>query len=241
MGGFECFLDGFRLIRQPGLVRYVVVPTLINAAVLVALVAVSASNFNGWVDDIMGWFPDWMSGVYWVVWLLAFLVIMVLVLFCFTLVANVIASPFNAMLSIRVEERLTGKPPVSSVSVWMILPRALGREVSKLLYVLPRLVGLLIITIIPVINAISPVLWVLFGAWMMVIQYSDYGADNNDWCFSELKAALRRRRMPAIAFGLPAYLLLTVPVVNLILMPVGVAGGTRFWVEHIKAQGNPQA
>lgn len=241
MGGFDCFLDGFRLIRQPGLVRYVVVPTLINAVVLLALVAVSASYFNGWVDSIMGWFPDWMSAIYWLIWLLAFLIIMVLVLFCFTLIANVIASPFNAMLSIRVEERLTGNPPVSNVSVWMILPRSLAREFSKLLYVLPRLLGLLIITIIPVINAISPVLWVLFGAWMMAIQYADYGADNNDWSFSELKTTLRRRRMPAIAFGLPAYLLLTVPVINLILMPVGVAGGTRFWVEHVRSQGNRQA
>jgi len=25
-----------------------------------------------------------------------------------------------------------------------------------------------------------------------------------------------------------------VPVVNLILMPIGVAGGTRFWVEHLR-------
>ena len=42
------------------------------------------------------------------------------------------------------------------------------------------------------------------------------------------------RRFDALMFGLPAYLLLTVPIVNLILMPIGVAGGTRFWVEHLR-------
>ena len=45
---------------------------------------------------------------------------------------------------------------------------------------------------------------------------------------------MRARRLDALMFGLPAYLLLTVPVVNLILMPIGVAGGTRFWVEHLR-------
>ncbi|MFT7222012.1 MAG: CysZ protein, partial [Candidatus Azotimanducaceae bacterium] len=91
-------------------------------------------------------------------------------------------------------------------------------------------------TIIPVVNVISPVLWVLFGAWMMAIQYADYAADNNDASFSSLRNRLARRRFQSLMFGLPAYLLLTVPIVNLILMPVGVAGGTRLWVEHLKNQ-----
>ena len=104
----------------------------------------------------------------------------------------------------------------------------------KLFYVIPRLLFLVVLTLIPVVNTVSPFLWVLFGAWMMAIQYADYGADNNDLSFGELRERLGECRMDAVMFGLPAYLLLTVPVVNLILMPVGVAGGTRFWVEHLR-------
>jgi CysZ protein len=69
---------------------------------------------------------------------------------------------------------------------------------------------------------------------MMSIHYVDYAADNNDVSFRELQLRMRARRLDALMFGLPAYLLLTVPVVNLILMPIGVAGGTRFWVEHLR-------
>lgn len=234
MTGLYCFLDGFSLIRQPGLRSYFIVPMLINTAVLLLLAGFSYQYFNSWIDLIMGWFPDWMSALYWLVWIIALLVVLVLVLFLFTFIANIIASPFNALLSIKVEERLTGSPPVSNVSIWMVLPRTVAREVMKLFYVIPRLLFLVILTLIPVVNTISPFLWVLFGAWMMAIQYADYGADNNDLSFSELKDRLRDCRMDAVMFGLPAYLLLTVPVVNLVLMPVGVAGGTRFWVEHLK-------
>ena len=234
MTGFDCFMDGFALIRRPGLRRYFVVPVIINTIVLVSLAAFSWSRFDGWVDGIMSWFPDWMSALYWLIWFMALIVVLVLVLTAFTLIANVIASPFNAILSIKVEEALTGSAPVSNVSVWMILPRAIGRELAKFLYLLPRLLGLLLITIIPVLNTVSPVLWVLFGAWMMAIQYVDYAADNSDVSFGDLKGRLGGARVQSVMFGLPCYLLLTVPVVNLILMPVGVAGGTRFWVEHLK-------
>lgn len=234
MSGLDCFLDGFSLIRQQGLRRYFIVPILINTAVLLLLAGVSYQYFGDWIDAIMGLFPDWMSALYWLIWVIGLLVVLVAVLFLFTFLANIIASPFNALLSIKVEERLTGSPPVSNVSIWMVLPRTVAREIVKLFYVIPRVLFLVILTVIPVVNVVSPFLWILFGAWMMAIQYADYGADNNDLSFSELKSRLKQCRMDAVLFGLPAYLLLTVPVVNLVLMPVGVAGGTRFWVEHLK-------
>lgn len=234
MTGLECFLDGFNLIRRPGLRRYFIIPGLINAVVLTLLVVLSYSHFDDWVAMIMAWFPDWMVALYWLVWGIALIVLLVLILFVFTFVANIIASPFNAILSIKVEEALTGSAPESTVSPWLILPRSVARELLKFLYILPRLLGLLLITVIPVINTVAPFLWILFGAWMMSIQYADYAADNNDVSFRELKSRLGARRLDALMFGLPAYLLLTVPVVNLILMPIGVAGGTRFWVEHLR-------
>ncbi len=234
MSGLDCFLDGFSLIRRPGLRRFFIVPIIINVIVLVTLAWFSYSRFGGWVDGIMGWFPDWLSLIYWLVWIIALIVVLVLVLFAFTMIANIIASPFNAVLSIKVEEALTGKPPVAEVSALMVLPRAVGREISKLFYVLPRLIGLLILTVIPLLNVFSPPLWLLFGAWMMALQYADYAADNNDVSIADLLDRLRSNRLQSLVFGLPAYLLLTLPIVNLVLMPVGVAGGTRFWVERLR-------
>lgn len=234
MTGLECFFDGFNLIRRPGLRRYFIMPGLINAVVLTLLVVLSYAHFDDWVAIIMAWFPGWMGALYWLIRGIAFIVLIVLILFVFTFLANMIASPFNAILSIKVEQALTGSAPESSVSLWLILLRSVARELAKLLYILPRLLGLLLITVIPVINAVAPFLWILFGAWMMSIQYADYAADNNDVSFKALKSRLGANRFDALMFGLPAYLLLTVPVVNLILMPIGVAGGTRFWVEHLR-------
>jgi O-acetylhomoserine/O-acetylserine sulfhydrylase-like pyridoxal-dependent enzyme len=69
------------------------------------------------------------------------------------------------------------------------------------LYYLPRVVLVLIATLIPVFTPFSPLLWFLFGAWMMAIQYGDYPMDNNGVTFRRLKSNLKQRRITSMGFG----------------------------------------
>jgi CysZ protein len=233
VNGLDSLLQGFSLIREPGLRQYVVIPMLINVAVLVGMVSFSVRGFSAWVDLIVALLPDWLSFLAWLVWIIALIVVVFSLFFLFTIVANLIASPFNALLSVKVEERLTGKP-LPDIPLLVAIPRSLWREVSKLIYLVPMLIGLMIISIIPLLNVAAPVLWILFSGWMMAIQYCDYAADNNGVTFKALRARLAQRRFQAVFFGLPVYLILAIPLVNLILMPAAVAGGTVFWVRNLK-------
>jgi len=234
MNGIDCFMEGFRLVSKPGLRRYVIIPALINTLVLVLMIAISVSVFSPWVESLISFLPDWLSFLSWLVWTLASIIVAFVLVYLFTIIANVIASPFNAILSVKVEESLLGETLSSSASMWMILPRAFWREMTKLMYLLPRLLGLLLLSVIPVVNAAAPFLWILFSAWMMAVQYTDYAADNNEISFRELRNRLAGKKIQSVLFGLPAYLLLAIPVVNLILLPVAVAGGTVFWVKNLR-------
>jgi len=234
MKGIDCFFEGFTLVRKPGLRQYVIIPAIINMIVLTLMISATVSQFDGWVARMTAWLPGWLSFLSGLVWLLAVIATIFALFYLFTIVANIVAAPFNALLSIRVEEHLVGQISESNSSLWMIMPRAIWREISKLLYLLPRLLGLLLLSIIPVVNAAAPILWILFGTWMMAVQYTDYAADNNEISFTELRRRLAETRMQSIMFGLPAYLLLAIPVVNLIILPVAVAGGTVFWVKNLR-------
>jgi len=234
MNGIDCFMEGFRLVSKPGLRRYVIIPALINTLVLVLMIAISVSVFSPWVESLISFLPDWLSFLSWLVWTLASIIVAFVLFYLFTIIANVVASPFNAILSVKVEESLLGETLSSSASMWMILPRAFWREMTKLMYLLPRLLGLLLLSVIPVVNAAAPFLWILFSAWMMAVQYTDYAADNNEISFRELRNRLAGKKIQSVLFGLPAYLLLAIPVVNLILLPVAVAGGTVFWVKNLR-------
>lgn len=234
MNGIDCFFEGFKLIRQPGLRRYVAIPLLINILVLSAAIFYGINQYDGWMIYVADSLPEFLSFLSGVVAFLGIIVGLAVLLYSFTIVANIIAAPFNAILSIKVEEKITGQLLTSDTALHLVFVRSISREISKFLYYLPRLLGLLVLSLIPGLNVIAPFLWIAFGAWMMAVQYTDYAADNNEISFSELRSRLNSNTFQSLLFGLPAYFLLAIPIINLVLIPAGVAGGTKFWVERLR-------
>jgi len=244
MHGISYIAQGLSLIHQPGLRRYVILPVIINVVVFIALIVGGFSYLDSWLTSSLAGLPEWLGFLSWLMWILFVLLAAAFLFVFFTLIANIIASPFNAILSIRVEERLKGASDVSvsASSLLMVLPRAVAREFSKLLYYLPRLVGLFILTVIPGANLLAPPLWLMFGSWMMSVQYTDYAADNNGVGFSELRRRLSNDRINSFGFGIVVYLMMLIPLLNLVLIPAAVAAGTVFWVERLRiAPAGPEA
>jgi CysZ protein len=118
-----------------------------------------------------------------------------------------------------------------------MVPRTLKRELRKLSYFLPRAIGLLILSLIPGLNLIATPLWLLFGVWMMAVQYIDYPCDNNKVSWDDMLAWLRAKRWQSLGFGGITYVALLIPFVNILMMPAAVAGATLFWVREDGAKG----
>tara|TARA_R110002073_G_scaffold6784_4_gene39819 strand:- start:5139 stop:5870 length:732 start_codon:yes stop_codon:yes gene_type:complete len=239
MNGIDCFFEGFRLVRQRGLRQYVLIPLFINIVVLSVVMYYGVGQYDALAAWISGWLPDWLAFLAGFLSFLAAVIIFAIGIYLFTIIANIISSPFNSILAEKVEERLVPGLVRASPGLMVILGRSVAREFSKLLYLLPRLLGLLVLSVIPVFNAIAPFIWILFGAWMMAIQYADYGADNNQLSFQALRVRLGRSKLQALMFGLVVYFLLAIPIVNLFLIPIAVAGGTVLWVTHLSTGSNP--
>ncbi len=106
---------------------------------------------------------------------------------------------------------------------------AFRREGRKLLYHLPRLLIVATLSVIPFINTFAPLLWLVFGAWTLAVQFADYPAENRGLPFADTLERLRRQRWTALGFGACATVALAIPVLNFLLVPVAVAGGTLLW------------
>ena len=240
MHGIRSIVRGLDLILQPGLRRYVILPLLINVEVFVGMIVLGFRYFDNWLTGTLAALPEWLGFLSWLMWILFVFIAAAFLFVFFTLCANIIAAPFNAILSVRVEDCLVSEPgePMTAISLLLILPRAFAREISKLLYYLPRLIGLAVLSVIPVVNLIAPPLWLLFGGWMMSVQYTDYAADNNGISFSELRRRLGGDRINSFGFGLAVYLMMLIPLLNLVLIPAAVAGGTVLWVERLTDGGD---
>lgn len=227
--------EGLKLVLSPGLRLFVLLPLTINLLLFAALIGFAVQEFSGWVDAFMPSLPDWLSFLQYLIWPLFVALVLVLIFFSFTMLANIIAAPFNGFLAEKVEVVVRGQdnfPAFSWAELMTMIPRTVGRELRKLAYFLPRAGALLILSFIPVVNLVAAPLWILFGIWMMAVQYIDYPADNHKLGWNEMLAWLREKRWQSLGFGGITYLALMIPFVNILMMPAAVAGATLFWVRE---------
>ncbi|MFQ3170479.1 MAG: CysZ protein [Oleispira sp.] len=233
--GIRYFGRGFSLLTNKGLKRFVALPILINALLMTALIYFG----GGWLLDkiqwLVDWFPSWLSWLTWIITPVAALTLISITLYFFTAVLNLVAGPFNGLLSEAVEIKITGAT-IPDEPIAKQISRTLQREFKKLAYFIPRYLGLLVISFIPVINIVSPLLWFIFGAWVLTLQYLDYALDNNGHNFADLHKALKMQPLTTLGFGFVVAVGFMIPVVNLFVMPAAVCGATLYWSEQIKAE-----
>jgi len=235
LSGPQYLREGLKLVLSPNLRLFVLLPLAINLLLFGGMIYFAGHQFGLWLDALMPTLPDWLSFLSYILWPLFVALLVLMVFFTFTLVANIIAAPFNGFLAEKVEVVVRGQdnfPAFSWGELVAMVPRTFGREMRKLGYFLPRAIALFILSFIPVVNVIAAPLWLMFGVWMMAIQYIDYPADNNKMSWQDMLAWLRSKRWQSLGFGGITYLALMIPGVNVLMMPAAVAGATLFWVRE---------
>lgn len=234
--GFGYVFQGFGLLRLPGVRRYVFIPLLINLVLFAGGIWYAATRLEGLMDWIAGYLPAWLDWLTWLLWPVFILTALIVVFYGFTLAANLIGAPFNALLAQKLEARLRGRPPADGGGALAVIVegfKAVGGELRKLGYLALWMIPLLILSLVPGLNLLAPPAWALLSAWMLAIEYADYPMGNHGMFFPDQRALLRRHRPLALGFGAGLMLLTSVPILNFLAMPVGVAGATALWVERL--------
>lgn len=230
--GVQHALAGFRLIVQPGVRGYVAIPLAINVVLFVLALYGIGAVFDWALGRFLAGWPEWLQQVLWAVFAL---LAGVTVFFTFTIVANVVASPFNGLLAEAVETHLLrpGEPLVLS---WRRVLREAARsvlaELRKLVYIGLRALPLLVLSVIPMLNLLAPPLWLLFGAWMLALEYLDCPLGNHGRLFPAALAEMRAHRRMSLGFGGCMTLVTLIPGLNFLAMPVGVAGATSLYCAY---------
>lgn len=232
---------GFGLLTEPGLRRFVVLPIAINIVVFAGLFWLGAEYYQALLDwllpraseiDIGGWLGDALTVAVvilrWLLWPLFVLAGAVVMFYTFTAVANLVGSPFNGMLSARVEHRATGHmpPEVAAGGLVVETATAVTDELRKIGHFALLGAPLLLLFFIPVINVIAPLAWAVYGAWIIALEYSDYPLGNHGLRFADQRILIRRRRLLHLGLGAGLLAMTIIPVLNLLVMPTGVIAAT---------------
>lgn len=253
--GAQYLSKGFHLVWQPGIKKFVFIPLLINFVLLGFATYYALDMISNWYESLPiwietqvtsdHWYISWpASGLEWLVDVLGWLLwptivisVFIVVFFLFGFLANWFAAPFNGLLSEAVEKHLLGENFEDVKFSWSAffkdIPRLLGRELRKMRYYLPRALGCLLLLLTPIAFFV-PIVWFVFNSWMSALQYIDYPEDNHKHSFQHTLDKLAQNRRGPFGFGVMVMLLTMIPIVNILVMPVAVAGATNLWFDQYR-------
>jgi CysZ protein len=148
----------------------------------------------------------------------------------------VLGAPWYGQLAERLEEIVSGRPmpttKLTLISVARDLWRALQFELKKLLLALAIGLPSLLLNLIPVAGTIlATAVAVALGALIACLDFFDAPLERRRMRF-RAKLGLVRQALPASAsFGLLTAFLASIPLLNLLAIPLCVAGGTLLVLE----------
>ena len=236
--GFGHIIEGLKLILHPGIRQFVMIPLGINLILFGSATGYLFYKFDDWMAQLLPEFPVWLgwleSLIGWLLFPIFAVLILLIIFYTFSFIANLIASPFNSILAEKIECHLTGEPLDGGPNYPTpeMIKRSVGSEISKLIYFIKWWVILFILTLIPFISFFAPFIWMLFGAWMLSLEYLDYPMANQNKFFKDINKQALSKRSLSLGFGGGVMLFTSIPFINLVAMPAGVAGATSLWVKY---------
>jgi CysZ protein len=233
--------QGFPLLLQPGIRRYVVIPLLINFVLFTAFIIFGISQFSDWVNSYVPTLPDWLQWIEWLLWPLFLLSFIAIGFFVSLLLANLIAAPFNSLLAEAIVHRLrpaAAAAPTGLADALKSIPAELASEIKKLAWFAVRSLPLLVLFVIPGINIVAPVLWLAFSAWVLALENLEFPLATNGLLFDEIRRELGQQRLATLSFGAGVLLITVIPVINFFTIPIAIAGASVFYVEQVIEQSS---
>lgn len=164
-----------------------------------------------------------------------FIVILTLLLYflvnwTFVLILSVIASPFNDLLSQRVERVYLGKalPSLgeSFAHIRQKIVKTIANELKKLMAIV-FISGLgLLFSFIPLLAPIS----LLITFILLAVGYLDYSWSRHDLSFSDCRSDIKKNSFSYALAGSFFMIMISIPVFNIIVPALGTSYFTILWM-----------
>jgi CysZ protein len=236
------FQAGRFLLKSPGLLKFILIPFLINLIVFSGALYLGLHFFSDFVLHRIpqgeAWY--WLF-LYYFLWVLAVMVTAVGVFFTFSVVGNFLASPFNDLLSEKTEEKLTGEKDCRSFSLgrfWREGLQTLKEEGKKMLFFLGGMALLLLLNLIPGVGTLLyGVLSFLFTLFFLDAEFTGYFFNRRQLGFKQQRRYILSRKSLMCGFGTAVLAILAIPLFQFFCIPVAVVGATRLCLENPLSPG----
>jgi CysZ protein len=238
--------------RTPRLWGYIAIPILVNFLVGVVLytgllffgwdsVAYLMGSLTHWIDSLITNLPRWLGildyliiGIGWLLRLLLVVGLLLLTGFVLVQFGVLLGAPWYGQLSEQLEELRTGQLHIVEVGIVRDIGRAILFELKKLVLVVGVGIGLLLLNLVPGIGTLAATVGGFALATTIVcLDFMDAPLERRRLRFRE-KLRIVFRSLPASAsFSWVCLVLVSVPLLNLLTIPLCVASGTLFFCDRV--------
>lgn len=254
--GFSLPLKTAKLIfKVPGIIPVAAIPVLINLVLFVGAIFLSVywigawdvdpgdfswgleDSWKRWCSDAINWTLEHGSV------LLKWVILLPLIAFTcystFSMVGLVVASPFNDMLSERIENHLCGEKEPTKIPLRLNIKMTLFSIYESLTIALKQLGFLLLCLPLALIPLVGFIPLILVNAWFTGVGNCDMGMARNNLHKKHKAVMLSEHKFKIFGIGLAMELLFMIPFLNLFLIPFGASAGTFLycsmdWEERFK-------
>ncbi|MBW4659102.1 MAG: EI24 domain-containing protein [Drouetiella hepatica Uher 2000/2452] len=200
-----------------------------------SLPSFSLPNWQPTLPDWIAFLPTWAAMFF--IWILRGVLTIALLLltgFIFLQFGGLLGAPWYGKLSEELERMKTGKVTLVEVGVASDISRAIFYELKKLLLSISVGVPLLLLNFFPGVGtAIATFTGIAFASTIVCMDFMDAAVERRRPGFRQ-KLGIVWRSMPASgSFGLVCLGLVSIPLVNLLAVPVCVAAGTLFFCDRV--------
>lgn len=228
--GTSYLLRGIRHLFTKGLKRFILLPLVVNFLMFAGLFYLIDHYLLPYSYHYLNQLPSWLSFLSTLFFIIFILGFFLMFLSLFTVVFNVIAAPLNGLLAEKTQNLLYGSV-IPIIPFYKMVFRSLKRQMEFLCYFFPRFLGVGLLFFVPLLQPIYPVLWFIFNAWMLSIQYQDFAMDNNLVGFKEMRQQISHDKMRSLGLGCSINLASFIPIINILVMPAAVIASTIFYCE----------
>jgi CysZ protein len=224
--GFAAYLLGLRWLRAHKVYwALLLLPMILGFAIVGSGWSLFWTQQDFIFDLVLFSQPDsWWGMIFWYIGkFFVVLGVITLGLVSAILLVNVISSPVYDYVSIAVERDIAGSH--HELSLWNSL-KMIPEELKRTGFIL--LVSLVVL-MIPVLNTLTFVVTAFLLGW----DFYDYPLSRRGWSFAKRLRFVTGHFWSVMGFGL----WLIIPLVQFVMSPFAVVGGTLLAMEHVQERG----
>jgi CysZ protein len=228
LGSSFKYFKAFRFVKQHKLWGFVIVPGLVNIAMVMAIIYASFYYSDQLKETILDqayewldWLPNYMlDSIVFVMSMLIRFVLFAIYLYVYKTLIMILLSPMLSYLAEKVRLILTGEEKpfgleqliADSIRGIRIALRSLGMEL--LAYML-----IFILTLMPIVQFFTPVLLILLQAYFHGFSMLDYCMEARGVGYKESILEIKKKKPLAIGNGIGFYTLTLIPIIGWMLAP----------------------